>query len=1550
MGSLSKIRYFLLTIGFLCGVIISIAGAQESHDGLFDRITRLKKQSHLAPNDRDANRRLRFAMMRAGRLDQLLSDQDKRRKKDLENVHHWSNQGHVILVTDPNAAELFFQECRDHVQQRYWCYFGEALAVEEQGRTEDALELLQLARAGRYSQVEMATAEIRLQLKLNEKDRAKVALKRLVVAEPKRPYSVRCAQIEFFLRTGDIERARTAIDKLKSLEPDDPAVILYEAKLHNLAQEPEKAALALQTAVSWNPDNTATRARLAKQLSILKRWKSAIAQYTVLVDKHPRKAQFLQALGEAHLNAGSPERALGMVTQILKEEKSSIPALELRMRALILLGHYSDALSLRPLVYDSSLLALSRRIRIAEALAMKGRDGQAEVEFTGAIAHHPRAPRAWISYADWFVSRRKLGRAEAILRRGLSVLPKAASLHASLAKTFEAQGYSSLAKKAYGAALDLAPREAEYANQLARLEFMSGAYLDAIRRWEQLIKAKRGDDSSLRNLSAAYRAMGAHGKAVKLVEQLVTRHPGDNELRQVLAELYIKLSRAKDAVRVLKQGTINSPKNAQFHALLGAALGGLGQVQDAEKHFQIALRLKPMNRPARLTYARFLEDAGKSVKASNLYKQQLARNASDADALAGLRRLIGRNETSDEMEQIRTRVAKGHKGLAELIARMPSGQHERGGTVLRDERYVTTSKRGIEVVKHIRSVMIHTEVGTKRYKRVSIAFHSQAKPKIRFARTLTPDGEVLDVPKTNIRYENPHANTPLFGDARQLVIDFPQAEPGAILDYDIETYRPQPDLGQTWWDSYILGNGDPTVRIRYVLNEPTATLSHIFAPGLDKPLVRQFGSRTERRWERYDLPGYKVSDAQESNVPAVFMSSLQNWADVDRWYNGLFEPQSRITSSVSIKAKEIGRRLSGRVDRIAAVYRFVEQNTKYLGVEFGIGAYRPRPAESTLAQGQGDCKDMTALMVALLKQLGIKSYPALIRPVDQGVFIPEHPAPGQFSHVLLYVPHRQGDFWLDATAGLGTITAIPNVLRGQLAFIVDGKGGQMLRVPIASPDQNTAIETQVYQLNETGGGMLRSLVKLNGDVAGKLRQELLETDQASQAAILSSPGFLLGRTFVPKKVSVMNLDSPGEPVTIKASLADKNLTAVRLNGALVFSPSLDNLMGGMLSGQSGSIPIDQPRRVVRHVDLIPPKGYRFDWTPLKLSHDDILSLNVSESRQGKKTRISISLTLNKEATDANEAHQLKRALDTIREKLALELSMVPGPNFDPISFLRKVAAEQPSDTRTQIHLGRLLISKGRYRAALQVLQSANAQGTENTMVWALLAAAHVQVGGFKDAEFFLRKVLQKDRGVPRLHVALALLLKDQGRLREVTEVLAEGHRRFPNHTGITMQLIEAYEAVGDIEKALAIATKLSRHQVNDTEIQFFVGRFAMRTGQSKMAENAFRQVLLIEPNHAEVLNDYAWVLRHSPDRLSDALSMVKQSISLVPTASHAWDTLAEIQYRLNRYHDALESTERALALSSEEQPRTLARRDLLLVKIREQSARDEEPKPTPIDP
>ena len=861
----------------------------------------------------------------------------------------------------------------------------------------------------------------------------------------------------------------------------------------------------------------------------------------------------------------------------------------------------------------------------------------------------------------------------------------------------------------------------------------------------------------------------------------------------------------------------------------------------------------PADRQTRLTYAHFLEQVGQHDRALTLYKQQLARNTGDTDALAGLTRLTAGNDPKVTLDKIALSSTRAHREINELMQAVPEGANGRAGTVLRDERYVKTDQHRVQRIRHVRTVIVHTERGVERYRQVTIAFHSQARPKILRARTLTPDGHSVDVPPSSIKFENPYANTPLFGDARQLVIRFPQVEPGAVLDYAVETYRTQPPFGDAWWDSYILGNGDPTVRVRYELDHPTEERAHFFTPGLPAPRVSKSDGRTVRIWERHGLPSYRMSEARDSAVPGVFVSSMHTWADVDAWYDKLFRPQAKPTSTVAIQAARIGRAVTNRVDRIAAVYGYVEQNINYLGVEFGIGAYKPRPAESTLARGQGDCKDMTALMVALLSELNIKAYPALVRPSDQGVFIPQHPSPGQFSHVLLYVPHSEGDFWLDATATLGTMHAIPKVLRGQLAFIVDGLGGRVLRIPHAQAQHHASIESQVLKLDQTGGGNLSSQIRLTGDLAGAMRQTLAGTSEAAQRAVIASPGFLLGGTYVPNEVGITDLDSPTEAVGIHAKLTDKNLVTVRLDGSLILSPSLETLVGGYLTGENGLLSVDGPRQIRRTLKVIPPVGYRFDWTPINKKKVGPISLSIAH--EAELTQLTFNLAITEPPANEHEARVFNANFGAIRQLLDLDLRISPGAQFDQLQFLRLIAKEQPDDGRVLLQLGRLLISRGKYHEAIKTLDKAEAVEPTNSLIWALLAAAHVQVGHVKSAEQYLRRVLVRERGVPRLHSALALLVREQGRLSESIEVLTEAHRRFPQHVGLHRKLTEALLESGNLRRAQQIATQLADTHVDDLDIQLFAARIEAKAGANAQAERRLRAVLHQRPNEDSVLND-----------------------------------------------------------------------------------------------
>ena len=60
---------------------------------------------------------------------------------------------------------------------------------------------------------------------------------------------------------------------------------------------------------------------------------------------------------------------------------------------------------------------------------------------------------------------------------------------------------------------------------------------------------------------------------------------------------------------------------------------------------------------------------------------------------------------------------------------VPEGANGRAGTVLRDERYVKTDQHRVQRIRHVRTVIVHTERGVERYRQVTIASIPKRGPK-----------------------------------------------------------------------------------------------------------------------------------------------------------------------------------------------------------------------------------------------------------------------------------------------------------------------------------------------------------------------------------------------------------------------------------------------------------------------------------------------------------------------------------------------------------------------------------------------------------------------------------------------------------------------------------------------------------------------------------------------------------------------------------------------------------------------------------------------------
>lgn len=93
-----------------------------------------------------------------------------------------------------------------------------------------------------------------------------------------------------------------------------------------------------------------------------------------------------------------------------------------------------------------------------------------------------------------------------------------------------------------------------------------------------------------------------------------------------------------------------------------------------------------------------------------------------------------------------------------------------------------------------------------------------------------------------------------------------------------------------------------------------------------------------------------------------------------------------------------------------------------------------------------------------------------------------------------------------------------------------------------------------------------------------------------------------------------------------------------------------------------------------------------------------------------------------------------------------------------------------------------------------------------------------------------------------------------------------------------------------------------------------LGNNAARQNNWPEAAKHYRAALARRPDHAEAMNNLAWVLNRDA-RPAEALPWAQQAVAAAAGDPRCWDTLAEIYLALGRPADAREAARRGLSLN-----------------------------------
>ncbi len=206
-----------------------------------------------------------------------------------------------------------------------------------------------------------------------------------------------------------------------------------------------------------------------------------------------------------------------------------------------------------------------------------------------------------------------------------------------------------------------------------------------------------------------------------------------------------------------------------------------------------------------------------------------------------------------------------------------------------------------------------------------------------------------------------------------------------------------------------------------------------------------------------------------SEAPARFnqggyveFSQFASWRDISRLMAPLYDTASTLAADSPLKAETAKIRAASTDPKVQAAMalQLVESNVRYLFLGMNQGGYIPAGADTTWQRRFGDCKGKAALLLALLRDLGIKADAVAVSTVA-GDGLDQHlPEIELFDHVIVRTEIAGKVYWLDATRfgdrDLDSLAVPPFVWA--LTLRADGADLEPLQVqPYDKPETETSI-------------------------------------------------------------------------------------------------------------------------------------------------------------------------------------------------------------------------------------------------------------------------------------------------------------------------------------------------------------------------------------------------------------------------------------------------------------------------------------------------------------
>ncbi|QWX84177.1 DUF3857 domain-containing protein [Cellulophaga sp. HaHaR_3_176] len=335
----------------------------------------------------------------------------------------------------------------------------------------------------------------------------------------------------------------------------------------------------------------------------------------------------------------------------------------------------------------------------------------------------------------------------------------------------------------------------------------------------------------------------------------------------------------------------------------------------------------------------------------------------------------------------------------------------------------------------------------------------------------------------------------LYSDSRVKYLDYTPVGYPYTIEFNVETITSNTGAvpGFYFLDNFLVSSEQS----KYIINFPSQEL---------KPIIKEknFGDLNISKSETSNsityiskkIPAIRkeaLSPNFKSIMPSViprmvnfsygdYIGKIENWNDVSIWmYSNLLKGQDELSEGTKNKAHSLVSGIDDDLEKAKIIYKYVQENTRYISVQIGIGGLQPISAIEVDRVKFGDCKGLSNYTKALLKEVGVISYYTHVESgVDKISFEIDFPSLGAGDHVILAIPYNDQFYWIDCTSQIHPFGFIGDFTDDRQVLVIKPDGGELVTTTSYINEQNSQTIKGEYTIADDNSLKATFYIKTKG--------------------------------------------------------------------------------------------------------------------------------------------------------------------------------------------------------------------------------------------------------------------------------------------------------------------------------------------------------------------------------------------------------------------------------------------------------------------------------------